>query len=109
VNSIKTRGFLDHGAQVTLVRKELLHAIGEKHGWSLEERHKRKLKMKSQPVGPSGTDLGAVALVSPDILVEETGLDKEIPCYVLPSEKNLSGEENCIIVVWYLKQMLLLF
>ena len=66
-NGIKTRGFLDHGAQVTLVRKELLPAIGEKHGWSLEERHKRNLKMKSQPVGASGTDLGAVALVSLDI------------------------------------------
>ena len=51
-NGIKTRGFLDHGAQVTLVRKELLPAIGEKHGWSLEE----------------------------DILVEETGLVKAMYC-----------------------------
>ena len=38
--------------------------------------------MKSQPVGASGTDLGAVALVSLDMLVEETGLVS----YVLPSE-----------------------
>ena len=92
VNSIKTRGFLDHGAQVTLVRKELLSAIGEKHGWSLEERHKRNLKMKSRPVGASGTDLGAIALASLDILVEE----KFHAMYC--RQTNLSGEENCIIV-----------
>ena len=101
VNGIKTRGFLDHGAQVTLVRKELLPAIGEKHDWSLEERHKRNLKMKSQPVGASGTDLGAIALVSLDILVEETGLVKEIPCYVLSSEKPIWRGElyNCGVIL----------
>ena len=72
MNGIKTRGFLDHGAQVTLVQKEFLPAIREKQGWSLEERHKKIFEMRSQPVGASGSDLGAIALVSFDILVEET-------------------------------------
>ena len=47
---------------------------------------KRNLEMRSQPVGTSGTNLGATALVSLDILVEETGLVGDIPCFVL-SEK----------------------
>ena len=43
---------------------------------------KRNLEMRSQPVGTSGTNLGAIALVSLDILVEETGLVGDIPCFV---------------------------
>ena len=59
VNGVKTRSFLDHGVQVTLVQKELLPVIGEKHGWPLEERHKRNLKMEPQPVGATGINLGS--------------------------------------------------
>jgi len=89
---VSKRGFLDHGVQVTLVRRELLPVIGEKHGWSPEERHKRKL----QPVGAMGTNLGVIALVSLDIQVDKTGMVKEVPCYVLFSEKPIF---NCGLVL----------
>ena len=75
--------------------------IGEKHGWSLEERQKRNLKMGPQPVGATGTNLGAITLVSLDIQVEETKMVKEVPCYVLSSEKPIWRGElfNCGLVL----------
>ena len=98
VNGVKTRSFLDHGAQVTQVQKELLPVIGEKHGWSLEERHKRNLKIEPQPVG---INLGAIVLVSFDIQVKETKMVKEVPCYVSSFEKPICRGKlfNCRLVL----------
>jgi len=87
IGGVKTRGFLDHGAQVSLVRKELLPAIREHNNWSLKESHTRNLEMGAQPVGATGIALGAIGLVSLPVEVEETGVRKEVPCHVLVSEK----------------------
>jgi len=51
VDGVHTRGLFDHGAQVSLVRKELLATIKEHHGWSREQCSHRNLKMKLQPIG----------------------------------------------------------
>jgi len=64
VDGVKTRGFLDHGAQVSLVKKELLPDIRQTNNWLLEESHKRNLKMGTQPVGAAGMALGTIGLVS---------------------------------------------
>jgi len=45
--------------------------------------------MRSEAVGASGTNRGAIALVSLDMVVEETKLVEEIPCYVLLYEKTI--------------------
>ena len=50
VKGVKTRGFLDHGAQVPLIHKELLPAIKVKQSWTQTECHERDLKMGQQPV-----------------------------------------------------------
>ena len=79
VEEVKVRGFLDHGAQVSLVRKELFPVIRKRHGWTLEECHKLKLKMGPQPIGATGAALGAVSLIYLCVSVEETGVVKESP------------------------------
>ena len=70
VEGIKTRGFLDHGAQVSLIRKEMLPVIRKKRGWTVEECHQRNLKMGGQPVGATGDPLGVISLVHLQMLVE---------------------------------------
>ena len=42
------------------------------------------------------TNLGAITLVSLDIQVGKTGMVKEVPCYVLFSEKSIF---NCGLVL----------
>ena len=37
VDSLKTRALLDHGAQVSIVRRELLPKIREAQGWTQEQ------------------------------------------------------------------------
>ena len=87
VGGVPTRGLLDHGAQVTLAREELLPMIREKLGWSKEQCHAHNLPLDVQPIGASGRPLGAIALVLLPIEVEETGASELIPCYVLDSSK----------------------
>jgi len=50
VDSVPIRGLLDHGAQVTLVRKELLSMIRKKLG-SKEQCHSHNLPIDVQPIG----------------------------------------------------------
>jgi len=92
VDDVKTRGFLDHGVQESLVRKELQLKIQQTNNWSLEESHKRNLEMGTQPVGAAGIDLGTTGLVALQVLVDETGVCKEVPCHVLASEKPIFRE-----------------
>ena len=101
VEGVKTRGFLDHGAQVSLIRKELLLAIKEKRSWTQGECHERDLKMGQQPIGATGATLGAISLVCLQVMVDETGVTKEVPCFVLASEKPIWGGElhNCEIIL----------
>ena len=101
VEGVKTRGFLDHGAQVSLIRKELLPTIKEKQGWIITECHERNIEMGQQPIGATGTPLGAISLVRLRVTVDETGTTKEVPCFVLASEKPIwSGElRNCGLIL----------
>ena len=101
VEGVKTRGFLDHGAQVSLIRKELLPAIKEKQSWTHTECHERDLKMGQQPIGATGASLGAISVVRLQVMVDETGVTKEVPCFVLASEKPIwSGElHNCGVIL----------
>ena len=93
VEGVKTRGFLDHGAQVSLIRKELLPVIKEKQSWTQAECHERDLKMGQQPIGGTGAPLGVISLVRLQVMVDETGVTKEVPCFVLASEKPIWGGE----------------
>ena len=101
VNGIKTRALLDHGAQVSLARKELLPLIKEKNKWSHSQCDTRNLKMDAQPIGAGGEALGAVAAVSLDITIEKTKGTQQVPCYVLESSKPIwKGElENCAVIL----------
>ena len=101
VNGVKTRALLDHGAQVSLARKELLPLIKEKNKWSVDQCDTRNLKMSGQPIGAGGEALGAMAMVALDIVVEETKESRQVPCYVLESSKPIwSGElEDCAVVL----------
>ena len=51
IEGVKMRGFLDHGAQVSLIRKELLPAIKKKQSWTHAKCHERDFKM-GHPLGP---------------------------------------------------------
>ena len=101
VEGVQTRGLLDHGVQVSLIRKELLPRINEKQGWSLEQCHSRNLEMGCQPVGAGGDILGATMLVNLQVTVEATGNTEYIPCYVLSSSKPLwKGEvKDCGLIL----------
>ena len=101
VEGVKTRGFLDHGVQVSLVCKELLPAIKEKQGWTHAECHERDLKMGQQPVGATGAPLGVISLIRLQVMIEETGAAKEVPCFVLASEKPIWSRElhDCGIIL----------
>ena len=61
---------MDHGAQVSLVRKELLSVIKEVNQWSASQCEARNLRMDGQPIGAGGEALGAVAVVALDVAVE---------------------------------------
>ena len=75
--------------------------IREKLGWSKEQCHAHNLPLDVQPIGASGSPLGAIALVSLPIEVEETGASELIPCYVLDSSKPIwQGEvRNCSVIL----------
>ena len=42
---------MDFGAQVTLVRRQMLPKIKEKQGWSIDQCHARNRTIEQQPVG----------------------------------------------------------
>ena len=81
---------LDHGAQVSLLRSQLLPVVKEKQGWTLDQCHRRNLKLDQQPVGAEGRPLGATGVVQLRVTVESTGVEQDIPllCFGL-QEANL--------------------
>ena len=97
LEGVRTRALLDHGAQVSLLRSQLLPVVKEKKGWTLDQCHLRNLKLDQQPVGAEGRPLGAVAMVQLQVKVESTGVGRDIPFYVLDSNKPIWNGElaNC--------------
>ena len=101
VEGVKVRALLDHGAQVSLVRKELLPVIRERNGWTLEECHDRNCKLEGQPTGAGGYELGAIAVVRLQITTMDGEKQHQVPCYVLESSKPIwNGElKNCAMLL----------
>ena len=101
VEGVQTRALLDHGAQVSIVRRQLLSHIREKWGWTLEQCYAKNLPLESQPVGAGGERLGTIAIVLLKVQVMDTDILREVPCYVLDSSKPLWGGEvnDCCIVI----------
>ena len=101
VEGIPTRAFLDHGSQVTIVRRQLLPMILEKNAWSTEKCKSKNIPLKAQPVGAMGKELGATGMVSLQMEIDETGQNLNIPCYVLESAKPLwKGElKDCAVLL----------
>ena len=77
---MKTLTLLDSGSQVTLVRARLLTLIEQRKGWITDRWKERDCELKTQPVGASGTELGAEAVVSLHTTVEQAGQEG---CYPL--------------------------
>jgi len=101
VDNVKVRALLDHGAQVSLVRGELLPKIQERNHWTVEECHARNCELEGQPTGAGGQTLGATAAVMLQVTTNEESEPQQIPCYVLPSDKPIwCGEMNdCAMVL----------
>ena len=101
VEGIPTRAFLDHGSQVTIVRRQLLPLIQEKNEWSSEKCESKNIPLEAQPVGAMGKELGASGMVILQMEVDETGQNLNIPCYVLESTKPLwKGElKDCAVLL----------
>ena len=101
VDGVRIRALLDHGAQVSLVRKELLPKIREKNGWTLDQCHDRNCKLEGQPTGAGGYKLGATAVVRLHVTSTDGERQHQVPCYVLESSKPIwSGElKNCAMVL----------
>ena len=101
VDGVRVRVLLDHGAQVSLVRKELLPKIREKNGWTLDQCHDRNCKLEGQPTGAGGHKLGATAVVRLQITSTDSEEPHQVPCYVLESSKPIwNGElKNCAMVL----------
>ena len=82
VEGVRIRALLDHGAQVWLLRcwsnfKSLLWH------WTLDQSHRRDLKLDQQPVGAEGRPLEATGIVQLWVTVESTDMEQDIPFYVL--------------------------
>ena len=101
VDKVKTRALLDHGAQVSIARRELLPKVRGTQGWTKEQYQTRNLKLDRQPIGANGTELGVVALVKLEVSVDGTDKTLQVPCYVLNSDKLLWKGElwNCGLVL----------
>ena len=59
--------------------------VKEKQEWSMDTCKTKVVPLKSQPVGATGQELGAVGIAMLNILMETTGKTCPIPCYVLDS------------------------
>ena len=106
MDGIKTQALLDHGAQASLARKQLLPVIKERNNWSLEQCQAKNLKLEGQPQGAGGHDLGAEGIVVFQLTVEGTGASQRgasqrVPCYILDSSKPIwKGElKDCGLVI----------
>ena len=101
VDGVKTRALLDHGAQVSLARRQLLPVIKERNHWTQEQCQDRSLKMERQPQGAGGRDLGAEGMVALQVTIENTKVSQTVPCYILDSAKPIwKGElKDCGLVI----------
>ena len=103
VGGIPTRAFLDHGSQITIIRRQLLPKIRDKRGWSDQQCIAKTncKEMGAQPVGAMGKELGTCGIVVLQMEIDETGQNLEIPCYVLDSVKPLwQGElKDCAVLL----------
>ena len=101
VDGVKTRALLDHGAQVSLARRQLLPVIKERNHWTKEQCQDRNLKMEGQPQGAGGLDLGAEGMVALQVTIENTKVSQTVPCYILDSTKPIwRGElKDCSLVI----------
>ena len=101
VEGVRTRALIDFGAQVTLVRSQMLPKMKEKSSWTIEECHSHNRPLEQQPVGAGGEPLGAESVVALNVEVEATKLAKEVLCFVLDSSKPLwKGElTDCGLVL----------
>ena len=88
VEGVRTRALIDSGAQVTLVRSQMLPRIKEKRGWSIEKCHSHNRPLEQQPIGAAGEPLGADSMVVLNIQVEATRVTKEVLCFALDSVMN---------------------
>ena len=100
-DGVRTRALLDPGAQITLVRQELLPIIRTKQGWTVEQYKQRNLDLDRQPIGASGEALGVMAVVMLKITIGGDRRTFTVPCYVLKSDKPLwNGElSDCALVL----------
>ena len=80
VEGVKTRALLDNGSQVTLVRADLLPKLA---GWIPNQRQEQDSSVMTQPIGASGQELGATAVVTLRTVMEQTGQELRILCFVL--------------------------
>ena len=101
VDGVKTRALLDHGAQVSLARRQLLPVIKERNNWTGGQCQDRTLKMERQPQGAGGHNLGAEGMVALQVTIENTGVSQRVPCYILDSAKPIwKGElKDCGLVI----------
>ena len=101
VDGVRTQALLDHGAQVSLARKQLLPVIKERNEWSVEQCQARNLTLAGQPQGAGGHDLGAEGIVALQLTAEGTGISQRVPCYILDSSKPIwKGElKDCGLVI----------
>ena len=102
IEGLKTRALLlDHGAQVSLIRKQMLPQIQEDRGWTKEQCHSKNLVLDQQPVGAEGNSLGAVGVVQLQVKVENMGVHRQVPFYVLDSSKPIWNGElaNCGVIL----------
>ena len=101
VDGVRVRVLLDHGAQASLVRKELLPKIREKNRWTLEQCHDKNCELEGQSTGAGGHELGATAVVKLGVMTTDRERLHQVPCYVLESTKPIwNGElKNCAMVL----------
>ena len=101
VDGVESRALIDHGAQISLVRQELLPIIRQKYGWTVDQYCHCNLELDRQPVGAGGEALGVMALVVFKITIDGASTPFYVPCYVLQSCKPLWKGElyHCALIL----------
>ena len=101
VEGLHSRALVDNGSQISLVHTEMLPKLKEFNKWSMEECKSKTCKMRSQPQGAGGSELGAKRIVLLSVTLEATGKSLHIPCYVVDSTRPLwqGAVKNCGLVL----------
>ena len=93
VEGYKIRALLDHGSQVSIVRRQMLPRIQELNNWPTATCVAKNMPLRTHPVGATGQRLGALGVVVLNVQVETTGKTCPIPCFVLDSSQPLRRGE----------------